>query len=181
MLELDVPEFELYDDESQTFVTVPEQHLTLEHSLVAVSKWEAKWHKPFLTEKEHSIEEVRDYVRCMTVGKPADDSFYRFLPEKVYATILDYIDDPATATTIRRPNAPRSGSGSVITSELIYYWMIAANIPIECENWHLNRLITLLEIHNVYNSPPKKMGKHELRQRNAALNAARRARLHSTG
>lgn len=181
MLELHTPKFELYDDSSQTFVTVSEQHLKLEHSLVAVSKWESKWHKPFLSDDEHTRAEVSDYIRCMTIGELADDAFYRFMPGEIYSVILDYIEDPATATTIRRSNAPHPKKGDIVTSELIYYWMIAANIPIECENWHLNRLITLLEICNIKNSPPKKMGKQELRQRNAALNAARRARIHSTG
>lgn len=181
MLELHTPKFELYDDESQTFITVPEQHLTLEHSLVAISKWESTHHKPFMVQDDKTDEEIRDYVRCMTVGPPGDEDFYRFIPGGIMDQIIDYMNDPYTATTIRRRDAPHPKRGEIITSEIIYYWMIASNIPIECENWHLNRLLTLVEVCGIKNSPPKKMGKQELRQRNTALNAARRARLNSKG
>ena len=51
MLEITIPKQEYFNESCGEFVYVPEQHLTLEHSLVSLSKWESKWHKPFLQEE----------------------------------------------------------------------------------------------------------------------------------
>jgi hypothetical protein len=75
----------------------------------------------------------------------------------------------------------RKGRGETITAELIYYWMVAFNIPFSCEYWHLNRLFALIRICNIKNAPEKKMGKHEIASRNRELNAARRAQYNTRG
>ena len=62
----------------------------------------------------------------------------------------------------------------------LYYWMIALNIPFECQYWHLNRLLALIKVCSLKNQSPKKMGKNDLRRRNA-INAKRRKQLHSKG
>ena len=86
-----------------------------------------------------------------------------------------------TATTFSNNGQKGGSNGEVLTSELIYYYMIASNIPFECQKWHLNRLITLIRVCSIKNQPPKKMGKGELMKRNASLNAARRKQLNSRG
>ena len=181
MLRITIPENELFDESTQQFVTVKETTLQLEHSLVSLSKWESKWHKAFLSRKDKTFEETIDYIRCMTITKNVDPIVYTCLTAKNIEEINQYIDDPMTATHFMERDTPGGGSGDTVTSELIYYWMIAFNIPSEYQKWHLNRLIALIKVCNIKNQPTKKMGKGEIMRRNAALNAARRKKAHSRG
>ena len=173
MLEITISKQEYFDENHCEFVYVPEQHLTLEHSLVSLSKWESKWHKPFLQEESKTIEESLDYIRCMTVNKNVNPLAYRGITPVLFKQINDYIDAPMTATWFSKEQSKGSKS-EVITSELIYYWMIALQIPVEFEKWHLNRLITLIKVCNIKNAPPKKMSRREIMERNRRLNAARK-------
>ena len=179
MLTINVPEIEYYDASSESFTIIPKHTLELEHSLVSISKWESKWQKAFLTNKEKSNEEIYDYIRCMVVGEPCDMMVIKNLTMDSIKAITDYINSPQTATTINQPKS--KPSREVITSELIYYWMIAHNIPFECQNWHLNRLLTLVGVCNVKNEPPKKQNKNDILRRNAALNAARKKSMNTSG
>lgn len=180
MLQLTIPAFECFDENTGEFRSIRETTLQLEHSLVSVSKWESKWQKPFLASTEKTVEECIDYVRCMTITQNVDPSVYSFLTEKNFREINAYIEAPMTATTFSdREN--KQFSREVITAEVIYYWMVALNIPFECQKWHLNKLITLVRVCNIKNSPQKKMTKREMAERNRALNAARRAQTHSRG
>lgn len=180
MLTITVPGGELYDEANELFIEVKPQTLQLEHSLISLSKWESKWHKPFLSKFDKSAEETLDYVRCMTVTPGVDPMVYARLTNENIATINEYIDNPMTATTFS--NTQKGGSsGEQVTSEVIYYWMIALTIPFECEKWHLNRLLTLIRVCDAKNKPPKKMSKREIMSRNAALNAARRKKLGTKG
>ena len=180
MLRVTIPATELWDESKEEFINIKEQTLQLEHSLVSLSKWESKWHKPFLSKDIKTEEETIDYIRCMTITQNVDTKVYDFIPNNIREEIKEYIDDKMTATWF---NDDKSGKGSSeqITSELIYYWMITQNIPIKCEKWHLNRLLTLIKVCNVKSQPPKKMGKKALMNRNAALNAARRKQLNTRG
>lgn len=180
MLKITIPEGELFNEETQEFLTCKEQTIQLEHSLVSLSKWESKWHKPFLGKEEKTFEETIDYVRCMTITQNVDPNVYKFLSNDNIKEINDYIGDPMTATTF---NEIKGGSKSreIITSEVLYYDMIALNIPFECQKWHLNRLMTLIKVCDIKSQPPKKMSRRELMNRNAALNAARRKQLNSKG
>lgn len=181
MLTINIPiSPEGWDEEKQEFVEPKSQTLQLEHSLVSLSKWESKWKKPFYSKKEMSNEETLDYIKCMTLTKNVDPDVYNHLTPENIKTILDYIGNPMTATTFGKET--NSGNNrEVITSELIYYWMIASNIPFECQKWHLNRLITLIRVCSVKNAPPKKRSKRDIMSRNAALNAARRKQFNSNG
>lgn len=180
MLQIVIPKTERWDEETETFINVREQTLQLEHSLVSLSKWESKWHKPFLSDKEKTDEEIFDYIRCMILIKNVEDDIVLFLTDEHITKIKDYIAEPMTATTFSK--AGKGGSkGERITSELIYYWMIAMNIPWECQKWHLNRLMTLIRVCEIKNQPPKKMSKREVMNRNAALNAARRKQMNTRG
>ena len=183
MLTITIPEQdkEYLDESTSSFVHIKyaKQTLQLEHSLISLSKWEAKWCKPFLSKEEKTKEETLDYVRCMTINQNVDPNVYNGIDNEIMKKIKDYIDAPMTATWFRkeeqRPNR------KVITSELIYYWMIAQNIPFECEKWHLNRLFTLLKICGEKNKPQKKMSKKEAAAQQRSLNAQRKRAKHTKG
>lgn len=180
MLEITIPPGEVFNDQKQEFITIAKpQILKLEHSLVSLSKWESRWNKSFLSRTDKTNEETLDYIKCMTVTPNVKDEVYLFLTNKNISEINDYIQAPMTATCFNNDrNAP---SREIITSELIYYWMISFNIPFECQKWHLNRLLTLIRVCSVKNQKPKKMSQRELMSRNAALNAARRKKLNTKG
>lgn len=180
MLTITIPATELFDEKTQTFFSTKEQTLQLEHSLVSLSKWESKWCKPFLSKDEKTLAETIDYIKCMTITQNVDPNTYNFLSKSNIEEINGYIGAPMTATTFYE-DPQGSGRKETVTSELIYYWMIALNIPMECQKWHLNRLLTLIRVCNIKNSPPKKMAKGDIMRRNAALNAARRQQLNSKG
>lgn len=180
MLRITVPAAEFFDEVREEFVYTKEVTLQLEHSLVSLSKWESKWNKAFLGRQEKTDEEILDYVRCMTLTQNVDPEVYTRLSAQNYAAINAYIEAPMTATYFSEDKQSK-GNREVVTSELIYYWMISYNIPVEFQKWHLNRLLTLIRVCNIKNSPPKKRSKRELMRRNAALNAARRNRLGSKG
>jgi hypothetical protein len=180
MLKITVPATEFWDEIHEEFVYKKEQTLQLEHSLVSLSKWESKWHKAFLGKQEKTEEEIADYVRCMTLTQNVDPSVYLRLSLDNYAAINAYIEAPMTATCFHEEKQ-KGGQKETVTSELIYYWMIALNIPVEFQKWHLNRLLTLIRVCSIKNSPPKKYSRKEIMSRNAALNAARRSKYHSKG
>lgn len=179
MLTITIPSQELFNDETQEFVSIKGCTLQLEHSLVSLSKWESKWNKPFLSREKKSIAETLDYIRCMTITQNINPEIYNFLTDKNIDDINNYIDAPMTATTFSDNGS--KNNREIVTSELIYYWMISLNVPMECQKWHLNRLLTLIRVCNVKNTPPKKMSGKEIMSRNAALNAARRKKLNSKG
>lgn len=180
----EIPEMELYDSSRDLFTVLPrirEQTLTLEHSLISISLWESKWKVPFLKNEAKTSEQTLDYIRCMTINKNIDPDLYKRLPSSVIKIIQDYIDDPMTATTFRDNGYKKKNTNKIITSEEIYWEMIALNIPPEYEKWHLNRLLTLIRICAIKSQPPKKMSKREIFERNRALNEERRRMLHSNG
>lgn len=179
MLYLTFPGGEYWDEINEEFINVKPRTLQLEHSLVSVSKWESKWCKAFLTKNAKSREETIDYIRCMTISQNVDPKLYLSVTNDIIRSVMSYIDLPMTATTINRQNQP--ASRRVITSEIIYSWMIALHIPVECQKWHLNRLITLIEVCDIENSPPKKLSKNELAKRNRDLNEARLKKYHTKG
>ena len=171
---------ERWDEINNVFIPEGEQILELEHSLVSLSKWESKWLKPFLSTQEKTVEETLDYIRYMTLTPNVDPDVYNYITDSDAEKIYKYIYAPMTATTFPKERQSKNSS-EIITSELIYYWMVALNIPFECQEWHLNRLITLIRVCEVKNQPPKKMSKRDIMSRNAALNAARRKQFNSKG
>lgn len=179
MLQIVIPEGQYFDNNKNEFIYTKEQTLQLEHSLISISKWESKWHKPFLGKDQRSVEEVIDYVKCMTINQNVNPIVYSRITQDQLTTILEYINSPMTATTFNDRKKPPSRQ--IVTSELIYYWMVSLNIPMECEKWHLNRLLTLIHICDIKNSPPKKMSKKAIAKQNSQINAERRARMNSSG
>lgn len=179
MLQITIPAMnDLWDERNQQFLSIKETTIQLEHSLLSISIWESKWNKSFINTKDKTEEELIDYIKCMTITKNVDPNVYVCLTAENIQEIVNYINAPMTATNIR--DAGKS-SREIVTSELIYYWMISLNIPVKFEKWHLNRLITLIKVCSIKNQPPKKMSRGEIMQRNAELNAARKKRLNTKG
>lgn len=180
MLRITIPEREFWDEAKEEFIKTKTTTLQLEHSLVSLSKWESKWHKPFLGKGDKTVEETVDYIRCMTITQNVDPLVYSSITSDIIKQVSDYITDPMTATWF--PKDDKSApSREIITAEIVYYWMVTLNIPFECQKWHLNRLLTLIRVCNAKSAPPKKLSKKQLAERNAAINAARRKALNSKG
>lgn len=181
MLQITVPiSPEIWDEKNEEFIEPKTASLQLEHSLVSISKWESKWHKPFLSKEPKTVEETIDYIKCMTLTQNVKSEVYDHLSKENVEEINAYIDDPKTATTFSK-DRKSARSREIITSELIYYWMIALNIPFECQKWHLNRLLTLIRVCEVKNTPGKKMSQREVLNQYAAINAANRKRFNTKG
>lgn len=173
MLKLEIPGTELYNAKTNEFINTKPKILILEHSLVSVSKWESIWCKPFLTKTPKTIEETISYIKCMNISQNIEDIVFQCLTEKDITKINEYIDAPMTATTIN--NAHSKPNHEIITSEIIYYWMITYNIPVEFQKWHLNRLLTLIQVCSAKNNP-QKMSKSEVLKQHRAINQARRSK-----
>lgn len=177
-----VPEQELFNNETGEFLNLKETTFKIEHSLVAIAKWESKWHVAFLDDKVEKTEEmIIDYIKCMTISQNVNPEIYNHLPNEVLKEINDYIGDPMTATTFSN-NKGGPGTGEFITNEIVYYWMIASNIPLECEKWHFNRLMTLIRVCSEKNNPDKKMmNRRDIANQNRALNEARKKAMKTRG
>lgn len=178
MLTIKINDSEIFDNVKSEFIPIKGQTIILEHSLVSISKWESKWKKPFQGTIK-TAEETIDYIKCMTITQGVDSRLYQFLSVDDIKRVGEYIEDPMTATIVNKQKS--IGAKETVTSELIYYWMIALNIPVEFQKWHLNRLLMLIDVVNIKNTPPKKMSKAEMYNRNKTLNEARKQQLKTRG
>lgn len=180
MLEIYVPGNEFWDSSKEIFIKTKPQKICLEHSLVSIYKWEDKYERSFLNSSEMSYEEILYYVKCMTITQNVDDNLYYSLTEDNWKEIIDYIEKPHTATKINHnKNAPKNRE--IITSEIIYYWMISLGIPLDCQKWNFNKLMTLIEVCSIKNQPKKKMSNRDIYKSNSAINKARREARRSKG
>lgn len=188
MLHVVIPGVEYYDEVQNLFVETKSTKLQMEHSLFSIAKWEAKWHKPFYDQSsEKTDEEWIDYLRCMTITQNVDPLVYSSLPKAIENEIKVYMNDSMTATWFREEES-RSRNREVITSEIIYWWMFSQGIPLDCQKWHINRLLTLVRVFSEKNkeaSDPKRRkgrrsSKNDLSNRKS-LNERRKARLNSKG
>lgn len=180
MLKVTIPGDEFFDEVTEMFLSVGDIELEFEHSLVSLSKWESEFEKPFLSQNDKTNDETLKYIYHMLLSKGHDFSIVYKLTQSNLDEINAYINSSQSATTFGTMPETR-GRGETITSELIYYWMVAFNIPFECQHWHINRLFALVRICNIKNSKPKKMGRHETAMRNRELNAERKAKLGTSG
>lgn len=178
MLTIYIPASRGFDEATETFVQYEPCTLKLEHSLISLQKWESKWHKSFMHSQNITPEENLDYVRCMCVSSNVDPSAFSRLTAQNRKEIEEYIHNPMTATTFS--NRDNKQSNKIVTAEVVYYWMINFGIPFECAKWHLNQLMTLINVCAIYNNP-KKLSKKEAAQQRMALNKARRAKYGTSG
>jgi len=180
MLKITIPETELFDESTQKFINVEAVELEMEHSLFSMSKWESEFRKPFLSSEAKTHDEVLAYAYHMISTPGISRGVLAYLSDDNMAEINKYLEEKHTATTFG--DMPKQkGAGEVITSELVYYWLVAFQIPFEVEHWNLDRLFALVRICNVKNNPPKKMSKHEIARRNRDLNEQRKAKLGTSG
>lgn len=181
MITITLPESSFYDEKNSEFIYVKKKTLSLEYSLISISDWEAKTHKAFLSKENKTIDDWLYLFYCMTINKNGLDprDFYA-IPELEYTRLMDYINDPMTATTISK-HGVNGKQTNKMTSEEIYAAMSMLNIPYECKKWHLNRLIMLIEVCAIRNSPPEKMSKAESAKSWREMNARNRARFNSKG
>jgi len=180
MIEIKLLPQEFWDPVKEEFINTPDMTIRMEYSLVSVSRWERKWKKPYLSVESKTDDEFFDFLRCMTITPKDVPMFvYRSLPQSTINEIIKYMNDPMTATTFPKDN--KTGGREIVTAEIIYYQMFSLNIPLECEKWHLNRLMTQIRVCAVKNAPKKKMSRRETMSQNAALNAQRRKARNSKG
>lgn len=165
MLEIQVTLEESFDEEKSEFVSSSAFTVHLEHSLYSVSKWEAVWEEPFLGKKDKTQIQTISYIEMMILDEHLPPGVFRKLVDNHLTAIMSYVTASMSATKLHiDPNSPESRE--TITSELIYYWMISMNVPVQFEHWHLNRLITLIRVINLKNSPKKKMSPTERKNLN---------------
>lgn len=190
MLKITIPATEHFDDATQRFITSNAVELEFEHSLVSLSKWESIWEKPFLGPEEKTREETLGYMRCMCLTPDVPPEVFLSLSNEHIDQLNAYISAKMTATFFTEDPSKAKGPQrkELVTSEVIYYWMISHSIPVEFEHWHLNRLITLIQVCNRKNQEAESKGKKPtgLRDKNALaarqqLNEARKAQLGNSG
>ncbi len=179
-LTVTIPGKELFDQQSKTFITIPATTVTLEHSLLSISKWESKWKRSYFIKEPMTIDQSIDYIACMCLTKNIDPKIFRFMDKKTAQEISNYIADPMTATTIKHRD--KKPSREIITSELVYYWMVNFGIPFDpCQKWHFNRLMTLIEIATIKEAGDQKMPRKEMLKQRALLNSQRKAKYNTHG
>lgn len=169
-----ITEPECWDSDVEQFIPEKSVIVEFEHSLLSISKWESKWNIAFMS-SDLDFEKLKSYAECMLLHED-DLEYIDLMTNENFDSIIKYIEKSQTATTINyRGNAPKSSAGKIITSEQIYFQMFSNHIPLECERWHLSRLVALLEVFNV-STDDRKMSKRETAQYYASLNKARRAK-----
>lgn len=183
MLTLTLHGKQSWDDAKEEFVYEDVIELELEHSLVSLSKWEAIWEKPFLAPGEKTTEETLGYVETMCLTPNIPPEVFQLLTNDHLRQVNDYINAKMSATwfTELPGGAKTPAKRDIITAEVLYYWIFSAQIDICVENWHINRLFTLLKVFNEKNAPPKKMRKGDAAAQRRMLNAQRKTQLGTTG
>jgi hypothetical protein len=163
MLKITIPKLEnFWNEGTEQFENFEGCEMHLEHSLWTISEWEKVIKKPFVGEK-HTNEELLFYIKCMCINDVPDVAF-SYLTEEDIIRINEYIQDDQTATTIRDnlldEKNTKGGKQEFITSELLYYFMIAMNIPVEFEHWHLGRLLMLIRVCSEKNKEAEEKAKN---------------------
>ena len=117
-LPIHIPGKDLFDERTGKFITIKETNILLEHSLISISNWESKWHKPYLSSDKKTTEEYFSYLQCMCLTKNVDPNVFYAIDADGVKRISEYIVDPMTATTFKKRDQKKNRE--IITSELIY-------------------------------------------------------------
>lgn len=182
MLELTITGKEFYDAASNRFLETPSCTLTLEHSLISLAKWESKWLIPYFDGNKKTHEQDMDYIRCMVIGPIKDNTIFDKFSNNELIHIQNYIQSPMTATTFsEQKNVPKKRKKDVMTAEVIYARMFMHRVSLDCQKWHLNRLLALLKVCDLQNVPAEKMSKKQATMWAAEQNAARQAKYNTRG
>lgn len=183
MLTLEVPQIDLFNNITEEFIYIEATTLKFENSLVSISKWESKWHKPFPGYQPKNVamannivftnEDFIDYIRCMCITPVKDTRIFANMPTECLIQIKEYMEDPMTASVIKQDKKGKL-SHQIVTNELVYFWMSSYQIPFDAAKWHINRLLTLINIAAAENAPKGKQSKSDIAAYHRAVNAARR-------
>lgn len=161
-LTIHIPETELWDETREVFVHVKEQTLTLEYSLVNVSKWESRWQKIFLSPEEKTEEQKRDFVYCMICNENTDPNVIYAFTEEDFKKVDRYISTSQSAAIIPEEKTNEPKSNELLSTDLIYYYLAQMQVPyIPTQDWHLSRVMSLIRIGSFKNKPEKKLNKQE--------------------
>ena len=177
MLPLTIKSFKLFDERTESFIQIDhDTYLEMENSLVAIAKWEEKYHKPWF-EKENknpyikdqkptkSEEEMRYFMKCMITNIPfneIDDRIFYGLTQSNAEAIGAYLQDPHGAD----PKVPpvkedkKKRASPLFTADRIYAILAEQQIPWDiAEKWNINRVLRIIEIINYDNTPDDKKKK----------------------
>jgi hypothetical protein len=172
MLQIEVIISEDYDEDKGEFIEEFFE-LRLEHSLLSLSKWESFFEKPFLSSEKKTTEEFIAHIQAMMITPKVPPEIFEKLSQKNFNDIAEYIESKQSATIISE--MPGSDSREIITSEVIYSWLVLLNIPfIPTESWHLNRLLNLVKVCKIKTQEPKKMSRQQVLRQNRELNEKRK-------
>lgn len=180
MLTIIVTDVENFDENTQSFMETKGFIIELEHSLASISKWESEFEKPFLASDPKTQDESLGYIRCMCLGSDVTTDMLSRLSPKQMSQINAYINAKMTATWFtERPQAGKARE--IVTSEVIYYWMSALTLPFGCDQWHFNKLLTLIKVANSKNAPQKNTPRRDMAAQRRSINASRQQRYNTTG
>ena len=185
VLDLSIPGQEYWDEDKCEFIYTKDTILHLKHSLISLTRWEQKYKRRFLDQGPDKPDEILYYIKCMTMNRePIDDLVYQSISENDYEKVKAYIKDPMSCTTVPKKKKKTDEEPEPLSSELIYYYMTALQIPFDCEKWHLNNLLKLIELASYKNDPKDNKNKRssaEIMRDYARINKANRARFHTKG
>lgn len=153
--------------------------LQFEHSLRSLSKWESKYLVAFLAQREKTPSEMLDYYQCMLLS-PAEPELVYLLSPKQMDELTNYINANLTASSVPNDGPPQYNP-EITTSELIYFWMVALKINWEAQDWHLSRLMMLIQITSYKQQPPKKRNPREVLSDMRKENERRKKLLNTSG
>lgn len=152
----------LFDQRTQSFLPRPKsRQIRLEHSLISMSRWEEETKRKFFSKLDgpQSTEDILFYIKCMSLDGPIDDNLLRCISKKELERVGAYISDNRTATTFAQTNS--KGKAGTMTSEVLYYYIAAFQLPPYVEKWHLSRLLTLIRVANAKQAAAGKKGKKD--------------------
>lgn len=179
MLELVVKMPSFYNRKTKEFSGEEPVTLQFEHSLHALSKWESKYEIPFVNTSK-TEEQIGFYIECMLLTSNPPDKWFELLTGADVIKLQQYIGARSSATTFLE-RGRSSDSSTIVTAELLYFYMVHFGIDFEAQYWHLNKLVTLIRVCSEMNKQPEKRSMTDIISERNALNEARKAKYGTNG